>query len=315
MSKSLPKQFINSAQKCGYDIRLMKNSSLPHLYVETNKILSSQKTPGLIMETKELKNGVAIKMIVKKGVEIKKPIFLCFGILKEQGQQIILVETILQEKAKAEIFAHCTFPSAKKVLHQMKAKIKLEKNSQLTYREKHYHGENFGTKVLPNFTVLLAENAVLNNEFVLKQGSIGELKIKIEAELEKNAFCDLTTKVIGKGMKDNLEIYDKIILAGENSRSLIKIRAAAVNGGKIFGQGETIALAKGNRGHIDCQEIVIGKNSLARAVPIVYVKHPQARVTHEASVGKINQKELETLMTRGLSEKQATDLIIRGVIQ
>jgi Fe-S cluster assembly scaffold protein SufB len=47
----------------------------------------------------------------------------------------------------------------------------------------------------------------------------------------------------------------------------------------------------------------------------VEVTHDQARVTHEASVGKINQKELETLMTRGLNEEEATDLIVNALMK
>jgi len=72
--------------------------------------------------------------------------------------------------------------------------------------------------------------------------------------------------------------------------------------------------AKNARGHIDCQESVVG-NSIAQSIPKIVVKNPEARITHEASIGKVNQKELETLMTRGLSEKEAIDFIIRGVIK
>ncbi len=45
------------------------------------------------------------------------------------------------------------------------------------------------------------------------------------------------------------------------------------------------------------------------------VSNDEARVTHEASVGKINQKELETLMTRGLDDEEATDLIIEAMMR
>jgi hypothetical protein len=93
------------------------------------------------------------------------------------------------------------------------------------------------------------------------------------------------------------------------------MRAAATNGGKVLMQGETIAQAAGAVGHVDCQEIVVGKGSYAKAIPIVEVTHPEARVTHEASVGKINQKELETLMTRGLSEEEATEMIIEAMMR
>jgi hypothetical protein len=92
------------------------------------------------------------------------------------------------------------------------------------------------------------------------------------------------------------------------------MRAAAKNGGKVWMQGETFAKAPGAFGHIDCQEIVIGQNSSAKAIPIVEVTNDQARVTHEASVGKINQKELETLMTRGLTEDEATEVVIGALM-
>ncbi len=323
----LPKEFINSAQKCGINPILTQDTNIPRLYVESNKVISVQKIPGLKISTESFKegansvrkqkaafsNGVKIKMVVKKGVSIKKPIFLCFGVLGEKGKQIILPEIVLEEKAEAKIFAHCTFPQAKKVSHQMEAKIKLKKNARLAYQEKHYHGENFGAEVLPNFKVSIGPEAIFENEFILNQGSVGKLKIVLEAELKESAFCKIVNKVIGNGKRDNVEIYDKILLSGKDSRSLNKLRGVAVSGGKMFFRGETEAgiKAKNARGHIDCQEIVVG-NSTAQSIPVVTVKNPEARITHEASVGKVNQKELETLMTRGLSESQAIDFIIRG---
>jgi hypothetical protein len=112
-----------------------------------------------------------------------------------------------------------------------------------------------------------------------------------------------------------VEIQDKVYMKGENAKSLIKMRAAARNGGSVWMQGETYAEEKDCRGHVDCQEIVVGEGSRARAVPIVEVGNESARVTHEASVGKVNQKELETLMTRGLEEEKATDLIIDAIMR
>ena len=316
MSKNiLPKKFISSAKKCGFDTALMQAAGIPHFYAESNKILSFRKTAGLEMKAQSFKEGIKIKLVVKKGVKMKKPIFLCFGILKSQGKQVILPEIILEEKAEAQILAHCAFPVAKKITHQMEAAVKLGKNSKLSYQEKHYHGENFGTEVLPNFKVFLERGSSFNNEFILDQGSVGKLKINLEVELKKEALAEIINKIATQGGRDKVEIFDKVLLRGENSRSLIKSRAAAIGGGNVFLQGETIALAKGACGHIDCQEIIIGERSVAKAIPIVEVRHPEARVTHEASVGKVNQKELETLMTRGLSEEEATDFIVRGVVK
>lgn len=64
---------------------------------------------------------------------------------------------------------------------------------------------------------------------------------------------------------------------------------------------------------MDCKEIVQDQGQ-ASAVPIVEVRHPKAHVTHEAAIGSVDNKQLETLMSRGLSEDEAVELIINGLL-
>ena len=91
MSKSnLPQEFLNSAQKCNFDKELFKKEDIPHLYVESNKVLSLGQIPGIKVITKTFRQGVKIKLIVLKGREIEKPIFFCFGLLQKKAKQIIL---------------------------------------------------------------------------------------------------------------------------------------------------------------------------------------------------------------------------------
>jgi Fe-S cluster assembly scaffold protein SufB len=49
-------------------------------------------------------------------------------------------------------------------------------------------------------------------------------------------------------------------------------------------------------------------------MPLVVVRDDRAHVTHEAAIGTVNRKELETLMARGLGEEAAVDVIIRGML-
>ena len=67
------------------------------------------------------------------------------------------------------------------------------------------------------------------------------------------------------------------------------------------------------RGHVDCKEIIQG-NGVATAIPVVEVKHPKAHVTHEAAIGSVDSKQLQTLMARGLDEEEAVELIIDGLL-
>jgi len=47
---------------------------------------------------------------------------------------------------------------------------------------------------------------------------------------------------------------------------------------------------------------------------VVEVRNPKAHVTHEAAIGSVDSKQLQTLMSRGLSEEEAVDLIIEGLL-
>lgn len=254
-------------------------------------------------------------MRIKSGSKIKEPLFFCFGILGKDEEQLVIPNITVEDDAEVKIIAHCSFPHAQGATHDMKAKFTIGKNAKFFYDEHHYHGTSSGAKVYPKLNLDIKENGEFNSNFVLTQGTVGEVNIEIEGNLNKKAKTTLESKVLGKSAKDSINITEKINLSGPESKSLIKMRAAAKDGGSVYMQGETYASARGAVGHVDCQEIVVGKNSTARAVPIVEVTHDQARVTHEASVGKINQKELETLMTRGLDEEEATELIIKSMMQ
>ena len=65
---------------------------------------------------------------------------------------------------------------------------------------------------------------------------------------------------------------------------------------------------------MDCTEIVRGR-AVARNMPVVLVRDDRVQVTHEAAIGTVNHKELETLMARGLDEDAAVDVIIRGMLR
>jgi hypothetical protein len=65
---------------------------------------------------------------------------------------------------------------------------------------------------------------------------------------------------------------------------------------------------------MDCTEVVRDA-ALASNMPVVVVRNDQAQVTHEAAIGTVNRKELESLLARGLDEDEAVDLIIRGMIR
>jgi hypothetical protein len=308
----LPSDFIKTAKLCGLEHALNAKGVL---YVETNKIIAEHAPKGVEFKSEQTNRGIKAEVTIKSGVKLSEPLFFCFGMLGKNDEQFIIPNITLQDGAQAVITSHCSFPHAEAATHKMEAHYRIGQNAKLTYNEHHYHGESSGATVMPKLKIEVLQGGQFTSNFVLTTGSVGKVKIELDGVLGARAKSYIETKVMGKNANDIIEIMEKIHLQGENSKSLMKMRAAAKNGGQVLMQGETYASAPGAIGHVDCQEIVVGKTSRARAVPIVEVSDEQARVTHEASVGKINQKELETLMTRGLDEDQATELIINSLMR
>jgi Fe-S cluster assembly scaffold protein SufB len=94
----------------------------------------------------------------------------------------------------------------------------------------------------------------------------------------------------------------------------VKIRVALEDQATAEVTGMTAGNAEGARGHVDCLEIV-KDHAVARAIPAVSVAHPLAKVTHEAAIGSIDTKQLETLMAHGVPPERAVDMIVTGMLR
>ena len=65
------------------------------------------------------------------------------------------------------------------------------------------------------------------------------------------------------------------------------------------------------------QRVVIIGNGIAGNSAALEAKRldKEAKVTHEAAIGSIDKKQMQTLMARGLSEEEAVDVIVKGVLK
>ena len=126
------------------------------------------------------------------------------------------------------------------------------------------------------------------------------------------SVMEMTARINGTG-DDIIHIKETGHLVGEGARGVLTSRIAVRENAKAEVYNDLTASAPYTRGHVDCKEIIQG-NGVAKAVPIVQVGHPKAHVTHEAAIGSVDNKQLETLMARGLSEDDAVNLIIEGLL-
>ena len=62
-------------------------------------------------------------------------------------------------------------------------------------------------------------------------------------------------------------------------------------------------------------DAIIKENGQVKAIPKIYAKNPDANLIHEAAIGKIAGEQLMKLMSLGLNEKEAEDVIIKGFLK
>ena len=93
------------------------------------------------------------------------------------------------------------------------------------------------------------------------------------------------------------------------------MKAAARDGGEVLMYGITEGNAPYCNGHVECNEIVLGKGSICRARPFIRAIDPTSSVSHEASLGRFPQKWLDELQAKGLSETEATQILIEAMLR
>jgi len=284
------------------------------LVVSHNKIIGKNEIPGVRIEGAETPTGATAKITVDPGTIVEKPVHLCFGIIPKEGIQEIISEFDIGDEASVTFLAHCTFPNAIKVKHTMNAKIHVGKNAEMTYSETHFHGESGGIEVLPVVKVIVDEGGSLKNEFKLIKGTVGQLRVDYEGDLKKDAVCEFDAKVYGKN-DDRISVKESIFLNGVNARGLAKSRIVSSDRCQSEVIGEMVGNAPFARGHVDCVEIIKGKDARASAIPRLTVVDDRSKLTHEAAIGSVDKKQVETLMARGLSEDEAVDVVVRGMLR
>jgi len=303
---------LQAYEEAGGDPQFLKSPKVASLVVSGNEVLGANEIPGLKMTAEQLPDGVKAQVIVEPGTIVDLPVHLCFGVIPAEGVQRILSDFQIGAGARVEFLAHCTFPNATHVQHIMEGTVHVGSNAVMRYAETHYHGEHGGVEVLPHARIQVDKGGRYFSEFNLSKGRAGKIEFDYEVDVQEDGVAELSAKAMGYA-DDKITVKETIRLNGENARGLAKSRIAV----REQARSEVIGTTEGNapfaKGHVDCVEIVRDQ-AIANAIPIVRVTDPRAQVTHEAAIGTVDKKELETLMARGMDEEAAVDVIIRGML-
>ena len=187
------------------------------------------------------------------------------------------------------------------------------KNARIKYVEKHYgEGDGKGERVLNPVTVVEQdENSVCEMEMVQIKGVDSTVR-DTKAYLGAGAKLIVTERLLTHGnqyARSDIDVY----LNGEDASSQIISRSVAQDESKQIFHPNAIGNAK-CRAHIQCDSIIMDTATVS-SIPAITANSADAQIIHEAAIGKINNDQLIKLMTFGMSEEEAEEVIINGFLK
>ena len=185
------------------------------------------------------------------------------------------------------------------------------KNSTVRYVEKHLGTGVGGDKILnPVTNIELDEGATLIME-TTQLGGVSFSDRKTNAILQKKSKLLIKEKILTNETQVANTLFN-VELIGEDSSVDVVSRSVAKGMSKQTFYSKVIGKSK-CFGHVECDAILMDK-SIITSTPEIVAESVDATLVHEAAIGKIAGDQMIKLMTLGLDEKEAEDLIIKGFL-
>jgi Fe-S cluster assembly protein SufB len=251
---------------------------------------------------------------VPKGVKVEKPLQSYFRINSELMGQFERTLIIVDEGATVNYVEGCTAPIyTKSSLHAAIVEIFVKKGGHVRYSTV----QNWANNIIN----LVTKRALVEEDGHMEwiDGNIGsKINMKYPSCILKGDRAKGTTISIafaGKGM--NQDTGAKMIHLGKDTTSKIISKSISAKGGRVNYRGmiKHTKNATGAKSNVECDTIIIDDQSYSDTLPYNIVQNNQAQVQHEATVSKVSEEQLFYLMSRGLTEEQATEMIIMGFIE
>lgn len=251
---------------------------------------------------------------VPKGVKLTKPVQSYFRINSERMGQFERTLIIVDDDADIHYVEGCTAPQySKDSLHAAVVEIFVGKRAHCRYSTV----QNWST----NIVNLVTKRALVDDEGHMEwiDGNVGSgLNMKYPACILKGKYSKGTTVSIAFAAENQIQDAGaKMIHLGPYSSSTIISKSICRSGGKVNYRGTTSCGPKaiGARAHVECDTLILDGQSTSDTIPTNTGKNSDMYIEHEATVSKVNEDQLFYLMSRGLTEAQATEMIVMGFIE
>ena len=250
---------------------------------------------------------------IPKNTKLDRPLQSYFRINSKNMGQFERTLIIVDDNSSVHYMEGCTAPTyTEDSLHAAVVEIFVGKNSKCRYSTV----QNWSTDVYNLVTkrAIVEENGLM--EWI--DGNVGsKTNMKYPACILKGDYARGTCiSVAAAGSGQIQDSGAKMIHLGKYTKSNIVSKSIASNGGNATYRG-TVRISKEaihSVSNVKCDTIILDKKSKSDTIPKNMVLNDSSYLEHEATVAKIEEDKLFYLMSRGIGEDTAKELIILGFV-
>ncbi|WP_328798342.1 Fe-S cluster assembly protein SufB [Latilactobacillus fragifolii] len=251
---------------------------------------------------------------VPKGVRTDIPIQSYFRINAENSGQFERTLIIVDEGASVNYVEGCTAPNySSDSLHAAVVEVFVKRDGYCRYTtiqnwsKNVYSLETKRAQAMENATMEWVDGN-LGSKMTMKYPSV-----YLDGEGARGTM--LSIAVAGEGVDQDSGA--RMIHAAPNTSSSIVSKSIAKDGGAVDYRG-TVRFERDSDGsfaHVECDTIIMDDRSSSDTIPYNTILNGNVSMEHEAKVSKISEEQLYYLMSRGISEAKATEMIIMGFVE
>ena len=251
---------------------------------------------------------------VPKNTKLDRPLQSYFRINSKNMGQFERTLIIVDDNSDLHYIEGCTAPTySESSLHAAVVEIYVGKNSKCRYSTI----QNWA----PNVYNLVTKRSLVDENGTMEwiDGNIGsKVTMKYPCCVLKgdnsNGTC-ITISVASKGQEQDSGA--RMIHLGKNTKSNIISKSIARGGGNATYRGKVLinSGASNSIGNVKCDTLILDEMSKSDTIPVNSCFNISSSIEHEATVSKISDDNLFYLMSRGISEERAMELIVLGFLE
>lgn len=251
---------------------------------------------------------------VPPGVTVDVPLQAYFRINSENMGQFERTLIIVDEGAQVHYVEGCTAPTySSESLHSAVVEIICKPGSRVRYTTIQNWADNVYN--------LVTKRAVAHKEATMEwvDGNLGSkltMKYPSVYMLGEGAHAEILS-IAFAGVGQHQDAGGKVVHGAPHTSSIVTSKSISKDGGRSSYRGlvKVANGAKGARSKVVCDALILDKASRSDTYPVMEIDESDVSIAHEASVSRIQEEQLFYLMSRGLSETEASTMIVNGFIE